>query len=84
MKNIEVKKLVPYVAVMIMCMSVTACGQSTTTTTTSEDTIVSTEEALTGNDGTSSEEGQIDGKAPENGEAPEKPDGEAPEGQPGL
>ena len=83
MKNIEVKKLVPYVAVMIMCMSVTACGQSTTTSTTSEDTIVSTEEALTGNDGTSSAEGQIDGEAPENGEVPEKPDGEAPEGQPG-
>ncbi|MBQ6407037.1 MAG: hypothetical protein IJJ64_03265 [Butyrivibrio sp.] len=82
MKNIEVKKLVPYVAVMIMCMSVTACGQSTTTSV-SEDTVVSTEEALTDNDGNSSEEGQIDGKNPESGEVPEKPDGEAPEGQPG-
>ena len=82
MKNIEVKKLVPYVAVMIMCMSVTACGQSTTTSV-SEDTVVSTEEALTDNDGNSSEEGQINGENPESGEVPEKPDGEAPEGQPG-
>ena len=73
MKRIEVKKLIPYVSIMLMCMSVTACGhQSSTNTSAAEDTTISSEEQLKGDDTE-----LPDGEAPK-GDAPEKPDGEAP------
>ena len=41
MKRIEVKKLIPYVSIMLMCMSVSACGQSATSAeVTAEETTI--------------------------------------------
>ena len=68
MKRIELKKLIPGLSVIIMCVSLTACGQNTSVSTTATDTVIETS--------ISSEE-ETESEMPE-GEAPEKPDGEAP------
>ena len=68
MKRIELKKLIPGLSVIIMCVSLTACGQNTSVSTTATDTVIETS--------ISSEE-ENESEMPE-GEAPEKPDGEAP------
>ncbi len=77
MKRSEVKKLIPYLSTMLMCVSVSACGQSgSASTVTTEETAISAE------DTPAPTENQPQGEAPEkpDGEAPEKSDGEAPEG----
>ncbi|SFD06740.1 hypothetical protein [Butyrivibrio sp. YAB3001] len=80
MKRITVKKLIPYVSIMLMCISVSACGQSTTTSTTTEETTIS---ASTDNQPQSEAPEKPDGEAP-SGEAPgEPPSGEKPDGAPG-
>ncbi len=68
MKRIEVKKLIPYLSIMLVCMSASACGQSTGATT--EETAITAEE-------------QVQGESPEmpEGEVPDKPEGEAPDGE---
>ncbi len=68
MKRIELKKLIPGLSVIVMCVSLTACGQNTSVSTTATDTVIETS--------ISSEE-ETESEMPE-GEAPEKPDGEAP------
>ena len=71
MKRIEVKKLIPYLSIMLVCMSVSACGQSSQSTgATTEETAITAEE-------------QVQGESPEmpEGEAPDKPEGEAPDGE---
>lgn len=71
MKRIEVKKLIPYLSIMLVCMSVSACGQSSQSTgATTEETAITAEE-------------QVQGESPEmpEGEVPDKPEGEAPDGE---
>ncbi len=63
MKIIEVKKLIPCVSLVLMCMSVTACGQSMAASeATQQETTASAQEQ-------------------DQGQAPEKPDGQAPDGE---
>lgn len=67
MKRIEIKKLIPYVSITLMCMSLSACSQNTTATEVSSEVV---------SDANSQEE-----STQEQAEAPEKPDGEAPDGE---
>lgn len=67
MKRIEIKKLIPYVSITLMCMSLSACSQNTTATEVSSEVV---------SDANSQEE-----SSQEQAEAPEKPDGEAPDGE---
>ncbi len=67
MKRIEIKKLIPYVSITLMCMSLSACSQNTTSTELSSEVVA---------DESSQEE-----SSQEQAEAPEKPDGEAPDGE---
>jgi hypothetical protein len=71
MKRIEVKKLIPVISIVLMCMSVSACGKSATTTT------VTAEEAAA----PAQEEPQGEAMNKPDGEAPEKPDRETPSGE---
>ncbi len=78
MKKIEVKKLIPFVSIMLMCLSVSACGQSdATTTVTTEEAAAAPEQAQ--GEALEKPDGEAPGKP--DGEAPEKPDGEAPSGE---
>ena len=82
MKRITVKKLIPYVSIMIMCLSVSACGQASSSDV---DTTASTEIS------SSAETQQPQSEAPEKpngekseGDAPgEPPSGDRPDGAPG-
>lgn len=67
MKRIEIKKLIPYVSITLMCMSLSACSQNTAATEVSSEVV---------SDANSQEE-----SSQEQAEAPEKPDGEAPDGE---
>lgn len=85
MKRITVKKLIPYVSIMLMCLSASACGQNVATTTSAEETTISTEVSETStNDQTQGETSEKpEGETP-NGEAPgEPPSGDKPDGAPG-
>lgn len=68
MKRNELKKILPLAIVTIMCVAVTACGQ-TVTSTEGTDTVVTQESTVEESNNPS--------------DAPEKPDGEAPDGAPG-
>ena len=39
MKRIEIKKLIPYVSITLMCMSLSACSQNTTATEVSSEVV---------------------------------------------
>ncbi len=93
MKRTELKRILSIAITTIMCVAVTACGQ-TSTAADSESEITVTEESVatasdipanTTNGETPPE--KPDGEAPDgsapNGAAGEKPDGEAPNGAPG-
>lgn len=92
MKKLEVKKLIPYVGLMVICATVTGCVQQAATQSTTDTTIstedISSKEINEMPEGEAPEDApeKPDGEAP-NGErpdgAPEKPDGEAPDGAPG-
>ena len=91
MKRLELKKLVPYIGMIMIVASVTACG-STATTVSTESTVIETQENQSVSDGQEGAEGEMNGEAPEgeapdgekpDGEPPAKPDGEAPDGAPG-
>ncbi|WP_029231112.1 hypothetical protein [Butyrivibrio sp. VCB2006] len=91
MKRLELKKLVPYIGMVMIMATVTACGDASTTTT--EDTaVVESEDTLASAQEQEMQEGQMQGEAPDgqapdgekpDGEPPAKPDGEAPDGAPG-
>ena len=68
MKKNELKKILSLAIVTIMCVAVTACGQ-TATSTEGIDTVVTQESTVEESSNPS--------------DAPEKPDGEAPDGAPG-
>ncbi|WP_022778135.1 hypothetical protein [Butyrivibrio sp. AE3009] len=68
MKRNELKKILSLAIVTIMCVAVTACGQ-TATSTKETDTVVTQESTVEESSNPS--------------DAPEKPDGEAPDGAPG-
>ena len=68
MKRNELKKILSLAIVTIMCVTVTACGQ-TATSTEGTDTVVTQESTVEESSNPS--------------DAPEKPDGEAPDGAPG-
>lgn len=68
MKRNELKKILSLAIVTIMCVAVTACGQ-TATSTEGIDTVVTQESTVEESSNPS--------------DAPEKPDGEAPDGAPG-
>jgi hypothetical protein len=68
MKRNELKKILSLAIVTIMCVAVTACGQ-TATSTEGTDTVVTQESTVEESSNPS--------------DAPEKPDGEAPGGAPG-
>ncbi|WP_026516554.1 hypothetical protein [Butyrivibrio sp. MC2021] len=68
MKRNELKKILSLAIVTIMCVAVTACGQ-TATSTEGTDTVVTQESTVEESSNPS--------------DAPEKPDGEAPDGVPG-
>jgi hypothetical protein len=68
MKRNELKKILSLAIVTIMCVAVTACGQ-TATSTEGTDTVVTQESTVEESSNPS--------------DAPEKPDGEAPDGAPG-
>ncbi len=91
MKRLELKKLVPYIGMIMIVASVTACG-STATTVSTESTVIETQENQSVSDSQKGAEGEMNGEAPEgeapdgekpDGEPPAKPDGEAPDGAPG-
>lgn len=75
MKRNELKKKLSIAIVSVMCVAVTACGQTSTSTVEGEDTASSQESVAIEN--TELSENQS-GENP-----PEKPDGEAPDGAPG-
>ena len=96
MKRMELKKLVPYIGMIMIVASITACG-STATTVSTESAVVETQETQSASDSQEGTEVEMNGEAPEgeapdgekpdgeklDGEPPAKPDGEAPDGAPG-
>ncbi len=81
MKILKVKKLIPCLAVVIMCTSLAACGQNASSSSAEETSITIEEQTTDENQAAPEGEGveMKDGQAPD-GEAPngEAPDGEAP------
>lgn len=75
MKKNELRKIFSLVIVTGMCVAVTACGQATTVSSDT-DTVATTNES-SANDSTEQSDMQNDQNAPE------KPEGEAPDGAPG-
>ncbi len=75
MKRNELKKKLSIAVVSIMCVALTACGQTSTATVEGEDTSSSQESVAIENTELSE---NLSGENP-----PEKPDGEAPDGAPG-
>ena len=80
MKRIELKKLLPYIGAALITVSATACGQAASSNA-SADTVVEADVTLSQNEGDNAVTGQMEGEKPDG--APEKPDGEAPDGKPG-
>ena len=75
------RKIVAYLGIGILCLSLTACGASTDSSQ-EENTVSETVEDSENTDNEETTEEKPDGEAPE-GEAPEgeKPEGEAPDGE---
>ncbi|WP_026498783.1 hypothetical protein [Butyrivibrio sp. WCD2001] len=87
MKRIEVKKLIPYVSIALICMTLSACGQNAATAgTAAEEVAIEATEQLQTEETETIDESTSDipeSDAPEKaeGEVPEKPEGEAPDGE---
>ena len=75
MKKNELKKILSLAVVTIMCVAVTACGQTSASSSESTDTVVAQE--------STTEDISASSEMPNGDNAPEKPDGEAPDGAPG-
>ena len=84
MKRIELKKLIPSAAIVLMCLSLSACGQKSTVAAATETAAEATAEATASTEEMTpgEESGKPEGEAPGEPPSGDKPDG-APGGAPG-